>query len=897
MALKSGSRLGHYQILSSLGAGGMGEVYRAKDTKLGREVAIKLLLEEVSSDPDRLARFEREARVLASLNHPNIATLHGFETEEESFLVMELVEGETLADRLARGPIPVADAIRLFVEIAEGLEAAHEKGVIHRDLKPANIKVGTDGAVKILDFGLAKALTPEQAVGGEPSASLSPTLTLGATVHGEVLGTAAYMSPEQAQGLVVDRRADIWAFGCCLYEALVGERLFDAENAALTLARVLRDDPDFHRLPASTPGQVRRLLRRCLARDANERLRDVADLRLELREALDDPEAGRLASTTAADRRAVRLVPVAVALFVGGVAAWWINELLSPPAPPSGAVPVRAVLSSPPSEPIHIAPFQTSLAITPDGETVIYTVGSAGSTEGLYTRRLDELQGHRLLGAEGGLMPFVSPDGEWVVFIRGDRRRLFKVAIVGGPAVLLAELPFYPTGVAWRPDGTLVVAVGDHGLLHLPSEGGGLEVLAAAEPEQRYQWPDFLPSGNAALVTVQTRGGNDRLHHLAVLDLASGETKTLVPSGSFARYLPSGHLVYQDGGSLMAAAFDPRELEMAGSPEMVLAGLSYQPGSGAANFAVADGGTMVFATQGAGSADSSLVWVDREGRSEETAIPARSWQRPAISPDGSRLAIQTPDDEQTLWLWDFARETLSPLLSEGYNYRPLWHPSGDEIVYTSSRRGFGTLYRKASDGSGDEELVTQAESPASGSAYTLTPDGRFAITAPRGGGLALQSMIDGSSEDLVESEHLHGEARVSPDGRWLAYTSRETGTTQVFVRPFPEVDEGRVQISSRGGDVPRWSADSRELFYREDVSPGSGLARMMVVDLGTGSTLQPSRPKELFSREFPTVPGYDVDPISGRFLMVRPNAEGLGESQVVLIQDWFEELERLVPTG
>ena len=881
----------------------MGQVWQATDTQLNRQVALKILPDAFAADPDRLARFTREAQILASLNHPNIAAIYGIEEAPSTgsgqadtrALVLELVEGTTLADRIAKGPIPLDEALPIAKQIAEALEAAHEAGVIHRDLKPANIKVRDDGTVKVLDFGLAKAL--ETTPTGDPSQS--PTLTAAATQMGVIMGTAAYMSPEQAQGKPVDRRADVWAFGCCLYEALVGQRVFEADNVSLTLARVLTHEPELDRLPAATPGQVRRLLRRCLTKDAKDRPRDIADLRLEITEASSAPELAAAAVT--APRRRALLFPAAAVLGIVALVAWGLGGWFGSRGSPGSVPSVQAVLNTAPNEPIGIDPFQRSLTITPDGTSVIYGLGPSG-VAGLYVRPLDRLEGHRLTGAESGGWPFVSPDGQWVGFVE-QRSQLRKVPMLGGLPEVIADLPNFSMGASWEPDGTIILSVLERGLFRVSDAGGELEPLATPRTEAgevSYLWPDPLPGGKAVLFSIQSLNRGQLQSQIAVLDLESGESKTLVPVGSFPHYLPSGHLVYNLNGTLMAVAFDAERLEVLGSPVPVLEGVSHKA-TGAVDFSVADDGSLVYATSSQARSQRSLVWIDRAGRTEALAAPSRNWRDPDISPDGNRLAVAAFDENQDVWIWDFERETLIRLTDDPtLDAAPLWHPNGREVVFASGRGEFNDLYRRRADGTGSAERVwANREGGAQGTHFSFTLDGMFVVRAPsRGGGLLLTSMEDGSAQTLIESEFVHRGAQISPDGRWLAYSSNESGQAEIYVRPFPAVDDGRFPVSTGGGINPRWSPDGSELFYRGGrVDSGESLGSMMVVQVETDPEFRAGRSRELFAWAFATDAGYAVDPNAERFLVVRIDAERGSESRVVLVQNWTQELLERVPVN
>ena len=702
LALEAGSTLGHYEIVSSLGAGGMGEVYRAKDTKLGREVAIKLLLDEVSADPERLARFEREARVLASLNHNNIATLHGFEKEgDTSFLVMELVEGETLADRIKRGAIPVDEALPLFIQIAEGLEAAHEKGVIHRDLKPANIKVTANGQVKILDFGLAKAMAPEVDT-GDPAMSQSPTLTLAATQRGEILGTAAYMSPEQASGEPTDKRTDIWAFGACLFEALSGRRTFGGDKMSIVLASVLKDEPDFALLDPTTPRAARRVLRSCLEKDPALRLHDIADGRLELERADEEEELPAIAISA---KRGVGgyLGAALLGALAAGAAVWWAAT----PEPAQPLRPQRFSISLP-GRGMAGSDSNRTLRVSPDGQSVVFfTSLDLGTGHPLMIRQASELEPRPVAGTEAGYAPFFSPDASWLGFKRLGS--LVKVRVTGGSAqVLYTGLRGFSGDAAWGPDGYIyfINRVADDSLaLFRVSDDGG-------EPERLYPTDGgqfegasgdvaLLPHMRAVLVGIENPfGGRAAGTRIEALDLATGQRHVLVQGATLPAYADSGHLVYVEGGRVWAVPFDAERLELTGPPhEITEPAMGITQDSDFVSWDLARGGTLVYAPA-AGSA--RVVHVDETGSSRPLDTPPPDLFGLASSPDGRLLALTSGKD---IWVHDRARATATRITFESGFY-PVWTPDGDRIVFASGVAGSeaqgGTgwdLWWQKSDGS------------------------------------------------------------------------------------------------------------------------------------------------------------------------------------------------------
>ena len=687
MPLELGTTLGPYQVTAKIGEGGMGEVYQARDTKLDRDVALKVLPEAFTSDPYRLARFEREAKVLASLNHPNIGSIYGLEEAEGvKALVLELVEGPTLADRIARGPIPLDEALPIAKQIAEALEAAHEQGVIHRDLKPANVKVREDGTVKVLDFGLAKAFQPNAT---DASVSASPTIsrTAAATQMGMVIGTAAYMSPEQAKGKVIDKRADIWAFGCVLFEMLTGTRVFVAGDVSDTLAYVLTKEIDWTTLPAETPPALGHLLRRCLERDPKRRLRDIGDAWLELEDPLVLPtsEATRRPPLVPRPRVWQRPVPaLAIALLLAGVAG--LVGVWSVVRPPAGSL-ARFVINTPPDGPLTTANPSPEVAISPDGARIVYLSGSGvNNTWQLYVRSVEQLDATLLRGTEGGgYAPFFSPDGASVGF--RDGTTLKQVSVLGGPALTIADVGGGVRGASWGRDDSIVFATGNsNGLLRIPSVGGEPEVLTTVDPEQgetAHRWPEVLPNGKGVLFTAWS--GTDEGSRIAVVSTETGQVTYLLTGGSNPHYSPTGHLVYAVGGTLRAVGFDAERLELTSdNPVPVVENVTTKP-SGAASFSVADNGSLVYVLGGGGAAgpQRSLVWVDREGGETPLDSPLRGYRRPRVSPDGTRVAVDVfIGGNGDIWIHDLRRGTEAILTTDpAVDDAPLWTPEGDRVVF------------------------------------------------------------------------------------------------------------------------------------------------------------------------------------------------------------------------
>src|SRR5262245_14954264 len=718
MSLAAGARVGAYEIVSAIGAGGMGEVHRAIDTKLKRQVAIKVLPELLAGDPDRLARFQREAEVLASLNHPHIAAIYGLEDSTDvKALVMELVEGPTLADRIAQGPIPVDDALPIAKQIAEALEAAHERGIIHRDLKPANIKIKDDGSVKVLDFGLAKFAESSTDSLSNPSAvSLSPTITSPAlmTSVGMLLGTAAYMSPEQAKGRAADKRSDVWAFGCVLFEMLTGKRPFDGEDVTDVLVAVLgKESADLNALPADVPVAIRTLLRRCLEKDRRRRIADISTALF----AID--EVATLGAATGASSRAipVRQVPIWRRLAVYGGPALLLGLALAGggvwfamrAAPPRVS---RLAITTTPATALTINGVERDLAISPDGARILY-VGNNGRE--LFVRPLDALEAVSLF-AGGPRGPFVSPDGQWVGFIDGGVVRK-KVAITGGPPVTIATLDATARGAVWAPDQTIVFATGvaATGLQQVSAGGGPVTVLTRpdrARNEVDHLWPELLPGGRAVLFTIWPVSGGADAAQIAVFDRQTGTQKVVVRGGSHAHYVDTGHLVYAAANTLRAVAFDPVTLETRGTavpvvPEVVTTGGTP---SGGVDAVVAADSTLAYVSGGAAPAGlRTLVWVDRRGRETPINAPPRAYLYPRISPDGARLVVRDYDQEDDLWIWDVTRLTMTRLTftptAEGY---PVWTPDGRRLFFTSQGENVLNLFGQAADGTGTIEQLTRS---------------------------------------------------------------------------------------------------------------------------------------------------------------------------------------------
>ena len=886
MPLAPDTKLGHYEVVEAIGAGGMGEVYRARDTKLGRDVAIKVLPEEFSQDKERLQRFEREAKLLASLNHTNIATLYGLEeTRGMLFLVMELVEGETLAELFARGPIAADEALPLFKQVADALEAAHEKGIIHRDLKPANIMVTPEGTVKVLDFGLAKAFVDD---GGAVDLSQSPTMTREGTKAGVLLGTAPYMSPEQARGKSIDQRTDIWALGCVLFEALTAKNCFRGETVTDTLAAVVRAEPEWAALPATVPAKLRDLLTRCLKKDPRQRVQHVGDARIAIEEALGE-SAGSAAVDEAREGRGANLYLVAGAATILGAGLTWL--LMSSSTPTTGAV-TRSVVPLAPAEELALR-WTSSVAISPDGRSVVY-VGNRDGARELYLRRLDELEAEPIEGTKGARMPFFSPDGQWVGFKTGAE--LMKVSLRGGGAVSVAPLSRGSRGASWSDDGTIVFTRNPGaGLSRIPSDGGESDALTSVDlesGESTHRLMDVLPGGKAVLFA---RGTGDLATwdeaSIAVLDLDTGRHHVLIEGGANPRFSPSGHIVYARAGSLLAVAFDPDSLKVQSVPVTVLDGVATSPITGQAEFSLSRNGTLVYAPGDSWGVDYRVVWVDRDGGVEPLIETRRAFRSARLSPDGRSVALGLEGANISVWVYDLSRGILTQLAA-GYNHRaPVWTPSGDRVTFMSARAGKAEIYWRPADGSAEAEPLSRGEHGRV--PLSWTPDGKtlvFEESHPDTGRDIWMLSLEGEATEtpLLQTESNESGAAISPNGRWMAYASDESGQQEIYIRAFP-AQGGKWQVSTEGGTLPRWNSNGRELFFRQG-------NKLMTVDVRTESELTLGRPRELFERFSPFGGEYDVDKDGQRFVMADASVSREAPTQLILVQNWAEELKRLVPT-
>jgi serine/threonine-protein kinase len=890
MAISAGTRFGAYEVAALIGVGGMGEVYRATDPVLKRSVALKVLSESFLGDANRLARLQREAEVLAALSHGNVAHIYGLERSEgTTALVMELVEGSTLAERIAQGPIPIEEALRIATQIADALEAAHERGIVHRDLKPANIKLRPDGTVKVLDFGVAKAL--RTTASGE-AALTTPTMT----EAGMLLGTAAYMSPEQARGRPVDRRTDIWAFGCVLYEMLTGRAAFLGEDVTSTLARVLQAEADLNALPPGVSAAVRRTLELCLEKDVRKRIADISDVKLALTGefAIDTPTA---APTRPLWRRAL---PAAAALVVGAVAASAYFAGVRPPGPTSSATPVRLsrfVITPPPTAPLS-SQGGIDIAISPDGGRIVYLAEKPGEDESaVYVRDLDALEARPVAGTEGiasgARNLFMSPDGKFVGY-SDPGRGVVAVAIDGRSTIKLADPPTPVfVGGAWAADDTFVYSSGNR-LFRVSARGGGTPepLMPERTAVAGVAGPVPLPGGHAVLFHAFGDAGGDRV---AVIDLDTGREKTLVEGGSNPAYVGSGHLLFARGDTLMAVSFDASELAVTGEPvAMVPAIRRVTPG--AAQFAISANGTLVYlAARGKSEPGvASLVWVDRTGKVIGRAVSEllRNPREPRLSPDGKRLLVSTgPAEDADLWSYELNGRPPIPVVPRGDNFDAVWSPDGKQIALIAW--GHGGIVMLPADGSARTPQPLREQPPGGFSLQGWSADGDLVITRSVTANI-LTLPVDPARDrrEIVARDVSQEAAALSPNGRWLAYVSNRSGRSEVWVQAYPAGVPTRV--SSDGGYQPLWSRDGTELFYRR----GDAL---MAAAVEPGVEFSFSAPKQLFAGPYVQNERhtYDVAP-DGRFLMILPESESQAADPgtIVVVQNFAEELTRRVrPSG
>ena len=893
MAILPGRRLGPYEILAAIGAGGMGEVYKARDTRLDRTVAIKVLPAHLADRSELRERFEREAKTIASLNHPHICTLFDIGQQDGiDFLVMEHLEGETLAQRLQKGPLPLEQVLQFSIEISDALDKAHRKGITHRDLKPGNVML-TKSGTKLLDFGLAKL--KQEVAPGLPDSQL-PTMKSAITDRGMILGTLQYMAPEQVEGKEVDARTDIFAFGAVIYEMATGRKAFEGKTSASVMAKILEaEPPSMASLQPMTPPALDRVVKTCMAKEPDERWQSAGDLCRELKWIAEG--GAQIALSSVAEDKGIRaLGPRLLILSLGilllgvaitGVAVW--NLKPSPPLPVT-----RTVINLPPGQQLAGLENGPAVALSPDGLDLAY-VARQGGAQQLFLRSLDGFEAKPIPGTEDAVNPFFSPDGQWLGFFADGK--LKKVSVSGGGVVSLTDSGnIY--GASWGSQGVIAFTPsGSSSLQQVSDAGGARQPLTHLESDLNQRWPDWLPGGKSLLFG----GGAIGDPRVAVYSIATREQRNLIPGGTQPRYLPSGHLVYAQDGNLMAAPFDPKRLVVTGAAVSVVEGVGHSLISGHAQYSVSATGSLVYVNGASLSGQGKLVWVSRNGADQALAAPARAYVWPRISPDGKRIAASIAEQNIQIWQYDISRDTLTRFTFEGNrNNNPTWTPDGKRIAFLSDKNIFWQL----ADGSGGLERLTTSEFTEVPMSWS--PDGQLLafieLNPSTGLDISMLHLGDPSAgsgqvrkaQMFLRTPFNESVPRFSPDGRWVAYISNESSRNEIYVQPYPGPG-GKWQISTDGGTEPVWNPNGRELFFRNG-------DKMWAVDITTQPSFAAGKPRLLFHGPYLLSPAtssnYDVSSDGQRFLMVKPNEqEQTAPTQINVVQNWFEELKQKVPAG
>jgi eukaryotic-like serine/threonine-protein kinase len=894
MAIFLGKRLGPYEILSAIGAGGMGEVYRARDTRLGRIVAIKALPTHLADRSELRERFEREARTIASLNHPHICTLYDVGQQDGTdFLVMEYLEGETLGRRLLKSLIPLEQVLQYAIEISDALDKAHRKGVTHRDLKPGNIML-TKSGTKLLDFGLAK-LTQEAAPANVSLSDL-PTANDPLTAEGAIVGTLQYMAPEQLEGKEVDGRTDIFAFGAVVYEMATSKRAFEGKTQASVIGAILKDDPPpISSLQPMTPPALDRVVKRCLAKETDERWQSANDLTNELKWIA---ESGwQLTSAPPAAAKGIRAVgrrPVILGLgglllglVIASLATWNLKT-----APASSPQPViRTVIDLPPGQ--QLAGLDgTAVVLSPDGTQLVY-VARQGGTQRIYLRAMDAMGAKPVPGTEGASSPFFSPDSQWLGFFADGR--LKKVSMSGGTAQVLADA-VQPRGGSWGSQGTIAFGVVQSPLRQVSNGGGVPQLLTHLEKtESSQRWPEFLPGSKAVLFASSPTAITFTNAQVAVSLLGTGEQRNLA-RGTSPHFVSSGHLIYAQGGTLTAVPFDPVRLEVTGAAIALVEGVLQSLAGGEAQYSVSNTGSLVYVAGPVQSAQSRLVWVSRNGVEQLLAAPVRAYGVPRLSPDGRQVAVGILEEESHLWLYDLVRETLTRFTFQGsYNPVSVWTPDGKRIAFESNQEGPPNLFWQLANGGGELERLTTSEHI--NAPQSFTPDGKLLafieVTPDTKSDIWVVRVGDRKAQPFLRTPFNEGGARFSPDGRLLAYSSDESGRVEVYIQPYPGPG-GKWQISTEGGTEPMWNPNGRELFYRNG-------DKMMSIEITTRPGFAAGTPKMLFEGPYELSPvptaNYDVSSDGQGFLMLKPIEQDSPPTQINVVLNWFEELKQKVAKG
>ena len=922
MALEAGSRLGAHEILGLLGAGGMGEVYRAQDTKLNRQVAIKVLPESSSSDPERIARFHREAQAVAALNHPNIAAIYELaEYGGTTFLVLELVDGDTLVDRIKRGPVPVEEALAIAKQILEALETAHEKGICHRDLKPANVKLTVEGTVKVLDFGLAKFLEPAVASSGVRNLTHSPTLTLAGTFPGVILGTAGYMSPEQAKGFEADQRSDIFSFGCILYELLTGRQAFEGDTASEILASVLKVEVDYLLLPAALNPRLVEILKRCLEKNPKKRFHAAADVRIEIdllrgRElVLEEPRALLAAAPVPVRPLWRRALPVLIGAVVTGLVVGFATWILKPaPAQPMARFAVAL-----PEGQAFTTMTRRVVAVSPDGANIVYV-----ANQRLYLRAMSGLTTREIAGSNIGTSvaaPVFSPDGQTLVLAYAVDRTLKRLAVSGGAAVTLCTLDAVPFGLSWDETGIVFAQLGK-GITRVSPNGGTPQILVAAGSDQTLSSPQMLPGGKSILFSLKKTSDTWDKAQIVMQSLVTGERKVLVEGGADGRYLPTGHLVYALAGVLLAVPVDIGRGQATAGPVPVVEGIertgSGGTTSGEAQFVVSATGSLIYvpgsvrlAASNVGGADLGLF--DRKGGVQPLKLPPGTYRSPRVSPDGKVVAFESEEEsgDVVVALYDVAgTSAMRRLTFGGRNRAPIWSPDGQWIAFQSDRDGDAAVFRQRADGSGNAERLTKPEAGMIHTPQSWSPDGaQMLISMQKAQEFTLSTMTV-KDRQMTDFGNVHSvqptEAAFSPDGKWILYQSAEPSKIrQLFVQPFPATGAKYLvpvgESSPSGGGHPFWNRKGAEIIIN------AGPALSFSVSFTATQQVQFGRPVE-FTRVGRSEPnpassrrGADAMPDGDHIVgVMAPGAVQRGgapaQQQFHVVLNWFDELRQKVPT-
>jgi Tol biopolymer transport system component/predicted Ser/Thr protein kinase len=899
MTIQPGQHLGPYQIVSPIGAGGMGEVYKARDTRLDRTVAIKVLPAHLADQGEVRERFEREAKAIASLNHPHICTLYDTGRQEGTdFLVMEYLEGETLAARLLKGSLPLDQVLRYAIEIADALDKAHRKGITHRDLKPGNIMLTKDGT-KLLDFGLAKL---KEAAAPVESISQMPTVSHTPTAQGTLLGTMQYMAPEQVEGKndEVDARTDIFAFGAVVYEMATGKKAFEGKTNASVMSKIMQvDPPSISSLQPMTPPALDRIVTTCLAKEPDDRWQTAGDLCRELKWIAErGSQVAAVAAAPASGIDAMTRRPILLGLgalllaVITGVAAWNVKPT---PAPTPRPV-TRATISLPQGQQLAGLNFGPSVALSPDGTQLAY-VASEGGAQRIYLRAMDSLESRPVAGTEGAINPFFSPDSQWIGFFAGGK--LKKVSVGGGTPEDVAEVSV-PRGASWSSLGLIAFAPTPVSVIQQVSNAGSTAkaLTHLGEGNVSDGWPDFLPGGKAMLFAEGGSSVNANTAKIVVQSVETGERRDLIPGGTYPRYASSGHLVYLSGNTLMVAPFDLQRLEVTGPAVPVgVEGLQSFAFGGHAQYSISQTGSLVYVAGGAQSGQNRPVWVSRNGTEQPVAAPARNYSLPRLSPDGRRLAVSVGEQDTQIWLYDFSREALTRFtFVGGTNVNSAWTPDGKRIAFFSIAQGEQSMSWQMADGSGGLERLSASKTNQVPRSWS--PDGQLLafmdVSPTTGFDISVLRMSDRKAEPFLRTPFNETVPAFSPDGHWLAYMSDESGRYEIYVQPYPGPG-GKWQISTEGGTEPVWNPNGRELFYR------SG-NKMMAVEVATQPNFTVGKPRVLFEGPYApspaTFPNYDVSSDGQRFLMLKPTEQTeAGPTQINVVLNWFEELKRLAPTG